>query len=70
MMFSAAFLPAERRIRTRRLATPWGNITQTSDCTGRAHRLKDWRFPQFSGIALMGAVRKSAPPPQAAFRGP
>lgn len=22
-----------------------GCITQTSDCTGRAHRLKDWRFP-------------------------
>jgi hypothetical protein len=39
-----------------------GGITRTSDCAGRAYRLKDDRSPEFSAIARKGAARKSAPP--------
>jgi hypothetical protein len=39
------------------------SISLTSQSTGRSHRLKDARFPQFSGAALKeGAARKSVPP--------
>ena len=55
--------PAGRRIWTHPLAGMRVSISLTSQSTGRSHRLKDARCPQFLVVALKeGAVRKSVPP--------